>query len=73
MWCCNLNARANKFWSLKGLKKIAKLQAKFMELYGETPEGDSNDEGDTTQGITNQPFQAVKVANWIFRNKQKFE
>ena len=43
-------------------KKIAKLQAKFMELYGETPEGDSNDEVDKTEGeLINHPFQAVKA------------
>ena len=43
-------------------KKIAKLQAKFMELYGETPEGDSNDEVDKTEAeVVNQPFEAVQA------------
>ena len=43
-------------------KKIAKLQAKFMELYGETPEGDSNEEVDKTEGeMINHPFQAVQA------------
>ena len=43
-------------------KKIAKLQAKFMELYGETPEGDSNEEVDKTEGeMINHPFEVVKA------------
>lgn len=48
-------------------KKIAKLQAKFMEMYGETPEGDSNEEVDKNEeGMVNQPFQAVG-ANWTYK------
>ena len=40
-------------------KKIAKLQAKFMELYGETPEGDSNEEADKVEEKIVDPFQVV--------------
>ena len=40
-------------------KKIAKLQAKFMEMYGETPEGDSNEEADKVEEKIVDPFQVV--------------
>ena len=43
-------------------KKIAKLQAKFMDLYGETPEGDSNEEVDKTEAeVVNHPFQVMSA------------
>ena len=46
-------------------KKIAKLQAKYMEQYGETPEEDSNEE---VEQNLNQP---IEVANWILENNRQ--
>ena len=41
-------------------KKIANLQAKFMELYGETPGDDSNEEVNKAEGkLINHPFEPI--------------
>ena len=42
-------------------KRIVKLQAKFMELYGETPDDHSSDEVNEAGDKVEQPLQNVEV------------
>ena len=47
-------------------KRIVKLQAKFMEMYGETPdENSSNEEANEAGDKVEQPLQVVEVNQWL--------